>query len=124
MAKFEDQLPFTLARLRKTRGVSQTVLARRIGVGPSTLSGLESGRDPRVSSLAAYVHHLGGEMVHVAVFKEPDGTISKMLLQLPGDYRRSPGTDFFAKRHATTKAQRTTARPMLAAVMKLRERAE
>jgi len=124
VARSDDRLPYTLTRLRKVRGVSQTTIARRIGVGSPNISRLENGQDPRASSLAAYAEALGGELVHVAIFREPDGTLSKYLLQLPGDRRSTAGADFWAKRHTTPKAERATKRPMLEAAMKLREGAE
>ena len=79
MARSDDRLPYTLTRLRKVRGVSQTTIARRIGVGSPNISRLENGQDPRASSLAAYAEALGGELVHVAIFREPDGMESDSL---------------------------------------------
>lgn len=55
-----------LADLRRERGVTQVVLAGRLGIAQSDLSKLERRADARLSSLRAYVAGLGGRLALVA----------------------------------------------------------
>lgn len=52
-----------LSQLRQELNVSQTELARSIGVSQPTLAKIEHpGNDPRLSTLKRYVKALGGEV--------------------------------------------------------------
>ncbi len=51
-----------LAQLRKIAGVTQSELARRMGVRQPTLSQMESQTDLKVSTLATMIASLGGKM--------------------------------------------------------------
>ncbi|MEL4014666.1 helix-turn-helix domain-containing protein [Dryocola clanedunensis] len=52
-----------LSKLREELNMSQTELARAIGVSQPTLAKMENpGNDPRLSTLKRYVTALGGEM--------------------------------------------------------------
>ena len=57
-----------LRALRRARGLSQTELARRLGISQSDLSKLERRSDVRLSTLRAYVAALGGNLAVVAEF--------------------------------------------------------
>lgn len=58
--------PVRLADLRRLRGVTQVVLAERLGMAQSDLSKLERRADARLSTLRAYVAGLGGRLALVA----------------------------------------------------------
>lgn len=52
-----------LSQLREELNISQTELARTIGVSQPTLAKIEkTGNDPRLSTLKRYVTALGGEL--------------------------------------------------------------
>lgn len=52
-----------LSQLREELNISQTELARTIGVSQPTLAKIEkTGNDPRLSTLKRYVAALGGEL--------------------------------------------------------------
>ncbi|GAA3828540.1 MULTISPECIES: helix-turn-helix transcriptional regulator [Amycolatopsis] len=71
-------LGFRLAQLREDAGVSQTELARRMGVSQPRISQLEQG-DPRqmeLDTIARYVAALGGRLRVVADFDDHDVTVS------------------------------------------------
>lgn len=52
-----------LSQLREELNISQTELARTIGVSQPTLAKIEkAGNDPRLSTLKRYVAALGGEL--------------------------------------------------------------
>ena len=60
----EMELEQDLAALRERRGLSQTALARAIGVSQPAVAKLESGkiRNAKISTLAKYVAGLGGRL--------------------------------------------------------------
>jgi transcriptional regulator with XRE-family HTH domain len=59
-----------LARLREKRGISQTSLARKLGIKQSTLSGIEHRDDVMLSTLNRIVKALGGTLCVYADFPE------------------------------------------------------
>lgn len=67
-AAFEDaqqkhRLLDSLIGLRRTRGLNQTQVAKRMGVGQSTVSGFETeDSDPRFSTLQRYARGVGAEL--------------------------------------------------------------
>ncbi|OXM70551.1 helix-turn-helix domain-containing protein [Amycolatopsis vastitatis] len=71
-------LGFRLAQLREDAGISQTELARRMGVSQPRISQLEQG-DPgqmELDTLRRYITALGGRMHVVADFEDHDVTVS------------------------------------------------
>ena len=71
-------LGFRLAQLREDVGISQTELARRMGVSQPRISQLEQG-DPgqmELDTLRRYIVALGGRMRVVADFDDHDVTVS------------------------------------------------
>ncbi|HWY18943.1 MAG TPA: helix-turn-helix transcriptional regulator [Solirubrobacteraceae bacterium] len=65
-----------LAALRKHRKASQTAVAKRLKVSQSSVSQLERGADPRLSTVAGYVDALGGKLKVLAVFDDETVPIS------------------------------------------------
>ncbi len=59
---------YNLAELRRIRDVTQTELADALGVRQSSVSGIEHGDDPHLSTLRGYVEALGGRIEVMAVF--------------------------------------------------------
>ncbi|WP_410615669.1 helix-turn-helix domain-containing protein [Amycolatopsis sp. lyj-109] len=71
-------LGFRLAQLREDAAISQTELARRMGVSQPRISQLEQG-DPgqmELDTLRRYITALGGRMRVVADFDDHDVTVS------------------------------------------------
>ena len=62
-----------LEELRAARELTQTSLAKILGVGQSEVSKIEKRADMYVSTLASYVKAMGGELEICAVF--PDGKV-------------------------------------------------
>ncbi len=63
-----------LSELRKALDVSQEDLAKLLKVSQASVSKIENRSDPHLSSIAAYVEALGGELELVARFpKKPAG---------------------------------------------------
>lgn len=57
-----EQLRLRLAVLREQVGQSQVKVAQRLGTSQSNVSQLERSEDLQLSSLAKYVHALGGQL--------------------------------------------------------------
>lgn len=69
----DKRLGAQLRRLRKTRGVSQAVLAESVGVTTSHISHIERGvADPSISILRAIARYFGVPMMHF--FHEEEST--------------------------------------------------
>ena len=62
-----------LEELRAARELTQTSLAKILGVGQSEISKIENRADMYVSTLASYVKAMGGELEICAIF--PDGKV-------------------------------------------------
>lgn len=62
-----------LAQLRKSGGLTQEELARRLGIKQPTLSKIEARNDMQISTLIRLIHALGGELELVA--RMPGGDI-------------------------------------------------
>jgi transcriptional regulator with XRE-family HTH domain len=61
--------------LREQRGASQVELAEALGTSQSNVSQLERSNDQMLSSVARYVHALGGELKVSAVFGDSTYTL-------------------------------------------------
>ena len=59
---------YRLAEARKMRGLTQTQMARRMGVSQTRVSQIERGEVAELRTLASYVTALGGELKLVADF--------------------------------------------------------
>jgi DNA-binding XRE family transcriptional regulator len=70
-----------LAGLRRSRGLSQAQLGRRLGITQSDVSKLERRPDVRLSTLRAAVRAMGGDLRIEAVF--PDGTAARLNVGPP-----------------------------------------
>ena len=73
-----EQIEFTLAELRKTRGLTQIELAQRMGSAQSTVSAMENSGDNLVSTISAVVESLGGRLELVAVFDDKKVTLKAL----------------------------------------------
>jgi len=64
-----------LAASREAAGLSQSEVARRMGVLPSVVSRFESGSDPRHSTEDRYAAAIGGRVLRSIVMNDtaPDG---------------------------------------------------
>jgi transcriptional regulator with XRE-family HTH domain len=62
-----EKLQIRLAMLREQVGTSQVELAKALGTSQSNISQLERSNDQMLSSVARYVHALGGELKLTAV---------------------------------------------------------
>jgi len=63
-----ETLAYNLAELRRIRDVTRTELADALSVRQSSVSGIEHGDDPHLSTLRGYVEALGGRIEVMAVF--------------------------------------------------------
>jgi transcriptional regulator with XRE-family HTH domain len=70
-----EKLQLRLALLREQRGASQVELAEALGTSQSNVSQLERSNDQMLSSVARYVHALGGELKVSAVFGDSTYTL-------------------------------------------------
>jgi transcriptional regulator with XRE-family HTH domain len=69
-----------LAELRKALDVSQEDLAKLLGVTQANVSKTETRSDPHLSTIAAYIEALGGELELVARF--PNRPAGKEVVRL------------------------------------------
>ncbi|MBB1510930.1 helix-turn-helix domain-containing protein [Tessaracoccus sp. MC1756] len=97
-----DELGVRLRAAREARGMSLRALAGAIGVSPSLLSQVETGRTkPSVSTLYALVSQLGistdlllgREEVPVEAFTDPHASITPPAKRLPMDFKHQPERD-------------------------------
>ena len=70
-----EKLELRLAILREQLGASQVELAGVLGTSQSNVSQLERGNDQMLSSIAKYVHALGGELEITARFGDTTYTL-------------------------------------------------
>ncbi len=61
---------YKLAEVRKLRSITQTELARTLGVAQPSISNLEHTQDSLLSTLRSYVEALGGRLEITAVFDD------------------------------------------------------
>lgn len=89
-----EKLQLRLATLREQRGASQVELAQALGTSQSNVSQLERGDDQMLSSVAKYVHALGGELKVSAVFGDSTYTLLDDVREVqPVKRRRSSGAE-------------------------------
>ena len=81
-----DMEAHTLRRLRLSRKVTQTELARRLGRAQSAVSIMESNEDHLISTVRSVVEGLGGSIEMVAVFAD-----ERVPLVVPARLPRSSG---------------------------------
>lgn len=62
----------SLAKIRKSRSITQNKLAKILHVTQPSIAQIENRTDTYISTLKNYVHALGGELELIATF--PDGT--------------------------------------------------
>lgn len=65
-----------LSKLRKSKALNQTQLAKLMNVTQASISKVESGKDIQISTLQKYVRSLGGEVVITA--RMPNGEVQLM----------------------------------------------
>lgn len=94
-----EKLQIRLATLREQAGASQVELAKALGTSQSNVSQLERSNDQMLSSVAKYVHALGGELKLTAVL---GGTAYTLL-----DDVREPAP---TRRVRTTRARKSPGR--------------
>ena len=70
-----EKLQIELALLREQLGATQVELAAALGTSQSNISQLERSNDQLLSSIARYVHALGGELRVSAVFGDATYTL-------------------------------------------------
>lgn len=96
-----EKLQIRLATLREQVGASQVELAKALGTSQSNVSQLERSNDQMLSSIAKYVHALGGELKLTAVV---GGTAYTLL----DDVRESAPRR--RQRQSASRTKRTAAR--------------
>jgi len=75
---FQD--PFTLQDLRIACGFTQEAVAENMGVGQTSVLKLERRADLHLSTLARFVDALGGRLVVLAEFPDPDGFVAQIAI--------------------------------------------
>ena len=68
-------LTHNLAEIRRTRNITQSEIARHLGVGQPRVSRIERGESLHLDTLRAYVHALGGRLEVAAVFDDDERVI-------------------------------------------------
>jgi transcriptional regulator with XRE-family HTH domain len=63
-------LPTLLSRVRETRGLTQSDLAKKLGLSQATISGIENRKDLQLSTLRKIVEALGGTLQITARFDD------------------------------------------------------
>lgn len=78
-----EKLQLRLAMLREQLGTSQVELAEALGTSQSNVSQLERSNDQMLSSVAKYVHALGGELKVSAVIGDTTYTLLDDVCEAP-----------------------------------------
>jgi transcriptional regulator with XRE-family HTH domain len=105
IAEIRDQMQaeLRLASLRKHRKASQATVAKRLSVSQSSISQLERGADPKLSTIAGYVDALGGRLEVHAVFDDETVAISEMGVDVAKPVRtRKPARSRRSKARTTS----------------------
>jgi len=83
--KHASEIKLTPRTVRRRLHISQTAIARAMGVTSGTVCQIESATDPRLSSLRRWAHAMGGEMALVLAFPRNDGAPVVVPLMIEGD---------------------------------------
>lgn len=86
-----------LAEQRKAGGLSQTIVAARMGTAASVVSKLESGGDVKLSTLQRYCAAVGGDL---------SAALAKFSLQERGAHSKRTSAHTSAKRSVTQSRKR------------------
>lgn len=65
----------TLAEVRKERRVTQTKMAKELGIGQMQISRLERRKDPRLSTMERTVAAMGGRLMLLATFPDQEPVV-------------------------------------------------
>ena len=65
----------TLAELRKERKVTQTKMAKALGIGQMQISRLERRKDPRLSTVERTIAAMGGQLTLIATFPDQEPVV-------------------------------------------------
>lgn len=65
----------TLADIRKARKVTQTDIAKELGIGQMQISRLERRKDPRLSTMERTVAAMGGRLMLIATFPDQEPVV-------------------------------------------------
>lgn len=65
----------TLAEVRKERKVTQTRIAKELGIGQMQISRLERRKDPRLSTMERTVAAMGGRLMLLATFPDQEPVV-------------------------------------------------
>jgi DNA-binding XRE family transcriptional regulator len=77
----------TLAELRKERKVTQTRMAKALGIGQMQISRLERRQDPRLSTMQRTVAAMGGHLTLIATFPDQE----PVVIMTDAERRRKAG---------------------------------
>jgi transcriptional regulator with XRE-family HTH domain len=99
-----EKLKLRLAMLREQLGASQVDVADALGTSQSNVSQLERGNDQMLSSIAKYVHALGGELKVSAVIGDTTYTLLDDLGETPVGSRRHASASRRAQTHKPARA--------------------
>jgi transcriptional regulator with XRE-family HTH domain len=84
-----EKLRLRLAMLRERVGASQAEVAEALGTSQPNVSQLERSDEPLLSSVAKYVHALGGELKVTAVIGDTTYTLLDDVNEAPPKARPS-----------------------------------
>ena len=82
-----EKLKLRLAMLREQVGASQAEVAEALGTSQPNVSQLERGDEPLLSSVAKYVHALGGELKVTAIIGDTTYTLLDDVNEAPSKPR-------------------------------------
>ncbi len=69
------QRRMTLSEMRKGRKISQTKMAKALGIGQMQISRLEKRKDPRLSTMERTVAAMGGRLTMIATFPDQEPVV-------------------------------------------------
>jgi transcriptional regulator with XRE-family HTH domain len=99
-----EKLRLRLAILREQLGASQVDVADALGTSQSNVSQLERSNDQMLSSIAKYVHALGGELRVTAVIGDTTYTLLDDIRETPARRRRRASGPRRAQTHKPARA--------------------
>ncbi len=65
----------TLAEVRRERKVTQSKMAKALGIGQMQISRLERRKDPRLSTMERTVAAMGGKLILMATFPDQEPVV-------------------------------------------------